>query len=678
MTRLQPLWEPSVSRVASSRLTEFERYLHDAYRVSFQSYEDLHRWSVECPENFWQAVWEFSDVRFSDAADIVLLDGNKFPGARWFSGAKLNYAENLLSHSGDGVAIVGRLESGERREVSWSELRESVALTAAALRASGVQVGDRVAGMLPNVPETVIAMLATASIGALWSSCSPDFGVNGVIDRFGQIGPKVLFACDGYYYNGKTIDCSEKVAQVAARLRTLEATVVVPTLGSTATVAGTVGWYSYLSRWRESQETAGVPLGWEAGVANNSNENSVIPELVFEQLPFDHPLFVMYSSGTTGVPKCIVHSAGGTLLPHLKEHQLHVGLRPGDVLFYFTTCGWMMWNWMVSGLASGATLVLYDGSPFFPDPKSLFDIADEEQINVFGVGAKYISGVEKAGMKPRESHDLGSIRTILSTGSPLSQESFRYVYRDVKSDVCLSSISGGTDIISCFVLGNECLPVYEGELQCLGLGMAIEVWDDHGNSIREDKGELVCTRPFPCAPVGFWNDPDGQRYHKAYFDSYPGVWAHGDYAEITASGGMIIHGRSDSVLNPGGVRIGTAEIYRQVESLEEVAESVCVGQNWQDDVRVVLFVVLRDGIELTGDLREKIRCTIRRETTPRHVPAVILQVADIPKTRSGKIAEVAVRDVVNGKAVSNLASLSNPEALGLFWDFEGTPIINRQ
>ncbi|MEM1145393.1 MAG: acetoacetate--CoA ligase [Pseudomonadota bacterium] len=638
----KPIWRPTPSRVAASRLAEFQRYLEHEQKLSVASYQELHQWSVTQPAAFWKAVWGFTGLIHSEQAKHALLEPERFPGARWFEGARLNYAENLLSGRESGIALISYLENGERRELSWACLRQEVAKVAAALRRCGINEGDRVAGMLPNVPETIIAMLATASLGAVWSSCSPDFGVNGVIDRFGQIEPKLFFACDGYYYNGKVIDCRAKVAEIVPKLNTLKATVIVPVLPSHEAPEGT--------------------RSWEAFVTGEEEE----PRLQFSQLPFDHPLFILFSSGTTGAPKCIVHGAGGTLLQHLKEHQLHVGLRPEDRLFYFTTCGWMMWNWMVSALASGVTLVLYDGSPFFPQPATLFDIIDEASISVFGVGAKYISGVEKAGLKPGESHALSSLKTILSTGSPLAHESYRYVYRDVKSDVCLSSISGGTDIVSCFVLGNECLPVYEGELQCLGLGMAVEVWDDGGNPVQEQKGELVCTKPFPSAPIGFWNDLEGERYQKAYFASYPGIWAHGDYAEITAVGGMIIHGRSDAILNPGGVRIGTAEIYRQVESLDEILESVCIGQDWQGDVRIILFVVLKDGRELTDELQQNIRSTIRRETTPRHVPAKILHVTSIPKTRSGKIAEVAVRDVVNGKVVANQSSLSNPEALDQF------------
>lgn len=653
-----PLWTPSADRIEASRLMAFCRYIQERHGISVSAYDELHRWSVAEPARFWESVWGFCDIRASSAPDAILRNGEDFPGARWFDGARLNYAENLLDRRSNGAAIIAHLENGERRELSWSELRDSVAFTAAALRRSGVRAGDRVVGILPNVPEAIVAMLATASIGALWSSCSPDFGVKGVLDRFGQVEPKVLIACDGYYYNGKTIDCLQKVEGVAAQMPTLVTCVLVPVLGVNAPDRCSGG------------EGLVKEVLWNNYLHPTGSASSDVPALHFEQLPFDHPLFIMFSSGTTGVPKCIVHSAGGALLQHLKEHQLHVGLKTGESLFYFTTCGWMMWNWMVSGLATGATLVLYDGSPFYPEPNTLFDIVDQDAINVFGVGAKYISALEKAAIVPRESHDLSSLHTVLSTGSPLSHESFRYVYRDVKQDVCLSSISGGTDILSCFVLGNECLPVHEGEIQCMGLGMAVDIWDERGQPLRGTKGELVCTRAFPSAPVGFWNDPDGRKYHEAYFDAYPGIWAHGDYAEITDHGGIVIHGRSDAVLNPGGVRIGTAEIYRQVESLDEVVESICVGHEWQDDVRVVLFVVLRPDIELDDTLVSKIREKIRRETTPRHVPAKVIAVQDIPRTRSGKIAEIAVRDVINGKSIANTAALSNPEALEQFTDLK--------
>lgn len=645
-TNSDQLWSPSRSRIDESNLARFKLNIEQTLGDHFEDYVSLHRWSVSEPAQFWKSVWDFTDIRYSSPPSALLDDPDKMPGATWFAGARFNFAENLLRYNEDKPAIIGRLENGQRREISWSDLNLAVARTAAALRASGVSSGDRVAAILPNVPETIVAMLATASIGAVWSSCSPDFGANSILDRFGQITPTVLIACDGYFYNGKTHSCREKLDSVVEKLRDLAEVVVVKLI-------------------EESLGAQSTYLTWDAYLGQDQ-----APALEFEQLPFDHPLYILFSSGTTGEPKCIVHGAGGTLLQHLKEHQLHVGLKPGDRLFYFTTCGWMMWNWMASGLASGATLLTYDGSPSYPSGEALWDIVDDEQINVFGVGAKYISAIEKAGVKPKHSHNLDSLRTLLSTGSPLSHESFHFVYRSIKTDICLSSISGGTDIVSCFALGNECLPVFAGELQCPGLGMAVEVRNEDGLSVREQKGDLVCARAFPCMPLGFWNDDSGVRYHAAYFEQHSGVWAQGDYAEVTANLGLIIHGRSDAILNPGGVRIGTAEIYRQVEQLDEVNESICVGQNWQDDVRVVLFVVLRKGLSLDADLEALIRAQIRRETTPRHVPAVIVQVSDIPRTRSGKIAEIAVRDTINGDPVGKLDAFSNPEALKEYRNIE--------
>ena len=627
-------------------MQRFARQVENQLGLRFRDYGELHRWSIDNPEIFWEQVWRFGGIISSEPWERVLTDGDRFPGAKWFSGARLNYAENLLRRRDDGTAVIARLENGERRSLSHAQLYEQVGRLAAALRASGVAPGDRVAAFMPNVPETLIGMLACASVGAVWSSCSPDFGFAGVMDRFGQISPKVLIACDGYFYNGKRIDCLPRVAEIAGNIDSLEQIVVVPVAGIDADVSrirNVVSLNDYLPA-----------------------ENT--PELEFEQLPFDHPLYIMYSSGTTGVPKCIVHGAGGTLIQHLKEHRLHVGLGPEDVFFYFTTCGWMMWNWLVSGLASGATLVLYDGSPFQPAPSALLDMAQEEGITVFGTSAKYIAALEKEHLRPRETHDLPALRTVLSTGSPLSHESFRYVYRDVKQDVCLSSISGGTDIVSCFVLGNECLPVREGEIQCLGLGMAVEFRNENGESVIGEKGEMVCARPFPSAPIGFWNDPGDRKYLAAYFDAFPNVWTHGDYGELTEHGGVVIHGRSDAVLNPGGVRIGTAEIYRQVEKLDEVIDSICIGQEWEGDVRVVLFVVPRKGVTLDDELRRRIRQTIRSGATPRHVPAVIVPVADIPRTLSGKIVELAVRNMVHGQPVRNTDALANPEALELFRD----------
>ena len=640
------LWEPSAARIQRSQLSQFLQQLDREQQRQFDNYADLHRWSVESPEAFWQSVWDFCDIRASQTSDQVLVDGNQFPGARWFPDARLNFAENLLRNRSDKTALISRLENGRRETISYAGLYQQVSQLAQALRNAGVGRGDRVAGFMPNISETVIAMLASASIGAVWSSCSPDFGINGVMDRFGQIQPKVLFACDGYFYGGKTLDSLPRVSQIKAQISSIETLIIVP-VSRTA---------------EEISLPEGATLWAETLAAYSPND------IEFEQLPFDHPLYIMYSSGTTGVPKCIVHSAGGSLIQHMKEHRLHTDLGSEDTLFYFSTCGWMMWNWLVSGLACEATLVLYDGSPFYPQPQSLMDMADEEGISIFGTSAKYIEALQKAGVKPAESHQLSALKAVLSTGSPLSDESFRYVYRHIKQDICLSSISGGTDILSCFVLGNPCLPVYEGEIQCLGLGMAVEVWDDYGNAVVGEKGEMVCTRSFPSAPIGFWNDPDNAKYRAAYFDTYPNVWAHGDYGEITEHGGMIIHGRSDAVLNPGGVRIGTAEIYRQVEKVADVVDSICIGQQYQGDVRVVLFVVLREGCTLDDTLRNTIRNTIRQETTPRHVPAKIIAVAEIPRTISGKIVELAVRDVVHGKTVKNVDALANPDALALFKD----------
>jgi len=599
----------------------------------------LHRWSIDHSADFWQLVWDFAHVRGNPGLRR-LINPERMPGARWFPEGTLNFAQNLLRERDALLAISFWGEDQVKRRMSRRELYDLVSRIAQALRAKGVTKGDRVAGYLPNLPESIAAMLAATSIGAIWSSCSPDFGVQGVLDRFGQIEPKVLFCADGYLYGGKVFDSLDKVREILPQLPSVRECVVIPYAGK-------------INR--------DVPHLLEEFIAPYSAAT-----IAFEQVEFNHPLYILYSSGTTGVPKCIVHGTGGTLLQHLKEHQLHADVQPGDRVFFFTTLGWMMWNWLVSGLASGAGLLLYDGSPFVGRGRVLFDFAEAEGMTHFGTSAKFIDAIAKINLKPRQTHDLGKLRTILSTGSPLVPEGFDYVYANVRSDVCLSSISGGTDIVSCFVLGNPNLPVWRGEIQCKGLGMAVEVFDEEGRSLQGDKGELVCTRPFPSMPIGFWNDPDGARYRAAYFERFPNVWRHGDWCEETAHGGFIIYGRSDAVLNPGGVRIGTAEIYRQVEQLDEVFESIVIGQEWEGDVRVVLFVKLKEGLSLDEALVARIKQRIRANTTPRHVPAKILQVADIPRTKSGKIVELAVRDVVHGRGAKNVEALANPEALEYF------------
>jgi acetoacetyl-CoA synthetase len=649
-----PIWAPSADRVARANMTAFMR------ARGFAAYSELYEWSVLHPERFWPEMWRFSALIAEergvgeDPWDEVVqgLDRMAPPdrelGPRWFPGARLNFAENLLRYRDEREAIVAWSEKGRQGSISYSELHDRVAAVATALREHGVNPGDRVAGFMPNIPEAVIAMLAAASIGAVWSSCSPEFAVQGVLDRFGQIAPRIFFCADSYVYDGKRIECLARVSEVVARIGSIERVIVVSHGDSNPDISR----IPMSVRWADFTGTGPA-------------------RMKFDRLPFEHPLYILYSSGTTGLPKCMVHGAGGTLLQHYKELLLHTDLRRDDRVFYFTTLGWMMWNWLVSALAVGSTVVLYDGAPF-PEGKAdmLWEMAEREKLTVFGTSAKYLAMCEKKGLAPRNAHDLSGLRTILSTGSPLAVHSYDWVHAEVKQDVHLASISGGTDIVSCFAGGNPVAPVYRGELQCRALGMAVHVFNQEGTPVVEEPGELVCTRPFVSMPVSFWNDPDGRKYRAAYFEKFPGVWRHGDWCELTTHGGMIIYGRSDATLNPGGVRIGTAEIYRQVEQLPDIVESVAIGQETGEgdsgDVRIVLFVRLREGQKLDDDLRARIRKQIRENTSPLHVPAKIIQVADIPRTISGKISELAVRDVVHGREVSNTEALANPESLQLF------------
>lgn len=634
------VWNPK--NPEQSRMWQFINFAATHNAQKFQHYQDLHTWSVKHPDDFWNTLCDFFKITFDTAPEHILNDYETMLDARWFSGARFNFAEKLLTRRDKHPALISINENNNRQVLSYEQLYKEVAQCAAGLKELGITQGDRIAALMPNTAQTIIAMLAAASLGAIWSSCSPDFGAQAALDRLGQIEPKVLFICDGHQYQGKIHPGAEKIAHLHDAIPSLIQVVICPNIHENvdcSSMLKAVYWNDFIKP------------------ANHCE---------FVSLPFEHPLYILFSSGTTGKPKCIIHGAGGTLLQHLKELGLHTDLHATDNLCFYTTCGWMMWNWTVSTLALGATITLYEGSPAYPDSMRLFQIIDDEQVSVFGTSAKFISSVEKAGAKPKEQVKLEHLRCILSTGSPLLPKNYEFVYEQIKKDVQLSSISGGTDIISCFALGNPILPVYKGELQCFGLGMDVDVFDDQGNSVRETRGELVCTKPFPSMPIGFWNDPNKTAYTNAYFTRFPGVWAHGDFAEITANNGLIIYGRSDAVLNPGGVRIGTAEIYRQVEKVEEVIDSIVIGQDWQDDVRIVLFVKLREGEILDEELIKTIQQTIRKNATPRHVPAKILQVADIPRTISGKIVELAVRQVVHGEQVNNLGSLANPQALDYF------------
>ena len=638
-----PLWTPSQERVDASRMREFADFCSARSGMRYPDFKSLHDWSVNHCDDFWSALWDYGGV-IGDKGDCIIADADKMPGARFFPESFLNYAENLLRRTGDDPAIIFRGEDKLRSSLSWNELRALVSRLRQAFVAHGVKEGDRIAAMAPNLPGTIACIMAANSIGAIWSSCSPDFGEQGVMDRFGQIEPVLFIACDGYWYNGKKIDVAGKIAAIAPQLTSTK-TVILPYVGGGDEICDQVDGTETLERFLEGFQ---------------------ISEPEFRRLPFSHPLYILFSSGTTGVPKCIVHSQGGVLLKHLSEHMLHCGIRADDRVFYFTTCGWMMWNWLVSALACDATVMLYDGSPFYPDANVIFDYASEEKFTFFGTSAKFIDAARNSGHRPIDSHDLSTVQTIASTGSPLSPENFDFVYEGIKKNIHLASVSGGTDIVACFIGAVPWQPVYSGEIQGPILGLSVQVWNDDGAPVREEKGELVCANSFPSMPIKFWNDPDGLKYHGAYFERFDNIWCHGDFAEWTATGGMVIHGRSDATLNPGGVRIGTAEIYNQVEKMPEVEEALCIGQQWDNDTRVVLFVRLAEGVSLDDDLIKAIKLKIRTGASPRHVPAVVVAIDDIPRTKSGKITELAVRDIVHGRSVKNREALANPEALVLY------------
>jgi acetoacetyl-CoA synthetase len=638
------MWQPTEEQINNSQMMDYMQLVNQKFGLSLKKYSQLYDWSIEKAEDFWGSFWEYSQIIHHSPYSQVVDDLGKMPGAKWFDGATLNFTENLLRYRDDKIAIHFYGEDGTQSSLSYRELHDQVSRLARSMREMGIVKNDRVAGFMPNIPETIITMLATASIGAIWSSCSPDFGIKGVLDRFQQIEPKLIFAADGYLYNGKTIDCLSKLKNILTYLPSIKKTIIVPFTGDSNTnvIKNSMLWNDFLHK--------------DSG------------DIIFEQLPFDHPLYIMYSSGTTGLPKSIVHSAGGTLIQHLKELKLHTDLTQNDKIFYFTTCGWMMWNWLISSLAVGATIVLYDGSPLYPDGTALLKMADDLGITVFGTSAKYIASLESAGIKPKQISSFPKLRTILSTGSPLVEENFNFVYGEWKEDVQLASISGGTDIISCFALGNPILPVRRGELQCRGLGMKVESYNEKGMSVRNEKGELVCTQAFPSMPIYFWNDSNGKKYQSAYFDVYPNIWHHGDYLEINDFGGVKIYGRSDTTLNPGGIRIGTAEIYQTVERFNEVEDSLVISQPWQNDERIILFLKMKDRITLTNSLKTRVKKSIRESCTHRYVPAIIIAVEDIPYTINGKKVELAVKQVIQNIEVKNIDSLVNPSILDFYKD----------
>ncbi len=641
MTKL--LWQPSQERIESTNMYRFMQEVNKTHDKDFADYQDLYEWSVNDLEAFWSFAWDFLDIKSSRRFDKAIDDPGKMPGARFFVNSRLNFAENLLQFRNDKTALVFRGEDKVRRTLTYNQLYTEVAQVASSLKSMGIQAGDRVVGFVPNMPESIIAMLAAASLGAVWSSCSPDFGIKGVLDRFGQTRPRVLFTADGYFFKGKPLDSIERIAGIVKELPSIEKIVVIP----------------YTA---ENPDISSLPNA----VMYEDFKDSTATEVDFLQVDFDHPLYIMYSSGTTGLPKCMVQSQGGVLLHQKKELVLHTDLKESDTIFYFTTCGWMMWNWLACSLSVGATLVLFDGNPFHPGPDALWKMAQDEKITVFGTSAGYIEALKNAGVKPKEQFDLSSLKAVLSTGSPLSDENFEFVYDHIKSDLQLASISGGSDLNGCFALGNPMGPVYSGELQCRGLGMKVFAYDETGTPVIDKQAELVCTAPFPSMPIYFWGDEDGSKYHSAYFDQYPGIWTHGDFIKVTERGGVIMYGRSDATLNPGGVRIGTAEIYRRLDAMEELADSVVVGQSWQNDVRVILFVKMAEGHELTDELKQKIKADIRQNASPRHVPAKIIECPDVPYTLNMKKVELAVKKVIEGKEVKNKDALKNPEALDFF------------